>query len=255
MRIITNLLLGFALGIVAVQSVHAQIDSISTGVLTEEDSIIAMYNMKKTDPATMDFRFIYIDHEPQPATPASQLCNRIYKLQKDAAETGDPMIVYLSNDEAPIISFTNLADPDSALHRDKEDAFFHIIDEIQNIASHEVSATTDMEVIKSLIGAAGTYPLFDEVAGADTMRYKSITIDFYIGPRFWNLRHNDNIIAQLYAVLRLSKYMDLYPRRRLSFNVYKAKGQELNYPEGKPFGYHNKDGINDNPKVRIIKEY
>ena len=233
----------------------AQNDEVTAKIVSEEDSIIAVYNAKKTDAATMDFHFIYIDHEPQPATPASQLCNRIKKLRDNAAETGNALIIYLANEDNPFISFTNLSDPVPSMQRDSLNAFYEIIDEIQNIASHEVNPIADMDSIKRLIGAGGCYPLFDEVEKADTMRYKSVTIDFYIGPRFWNLRHNDNIIAQLYVLLRMSKYMKIYPRRRLSFNVYKAQGQELNYPKGMPFGMHNKDGINDNPKVNTIKEY
>lgn len=229
-------------------------DTLPAKQLSEEDSIIAVYNAKKTDPATMDFHFVYIDHEPQPATPATKLCTRIKKLRENAAETGNALVIYLANEDKPFLSFTNLPDPEG-LHRDHADAFYDIVDEIQNYTSHEVDAEVDMENFKKLIGGNGTYPLFDEVTGVDTMRYRSVTVDFYIGPRFWNLNHNDNVIAQCYMILRLAKYMKMYPRRRLAFDVFKAKGQELIYQEGKPFGLLNKDGINDNPKVNTIKEY
>ena len=242
-----------ALGVMAVLQVQAQSAEPVTQKPSEEDSVIAVYNTKKTDPATIDFHFVYIDHEPQPATPATQLCTRINKLRTNAAETGNALIVYLANEDTPLLSFTNVADPDGAQQRDSLEAFYEIIDASQSVPSHEVNSVSDVDSIKKLIGPSGAFPLFDEASGE--MRYKSVTIDFYVGPRFWNLRHNDNIIAQLYVILRLKDLMKKYQRKQLSFNVYKAQGQVLNYPEGKPFGLHNKDGINDNPKVNTIKEY
>ena len=239
--------------IVMLFEAKAQADHPSTNIMSESDSVIAAYNMQKTDPLTMDFHLVYIDHEAYPATPAS-LCNRLARLRRDAAETGNILIVYLANEDEPMLSFTNLADPDPTLHRDSLAAFNAIIDAIQDIPSHEPNATTDVEQLKGLIGIAGTYPIFDEVGNEGTIRYNSVTIDFYVGPRFWNLRYNDNIIAQIYSILRLSKYMKQYPRKTLQFNVYYATGQTLNYPEGMPFGIHNKDGINENPKVQP-KEY
>lgn len=220
------------------------------------DSISNENSVNNNDPLTKDFHLVYIDHEPSPATPATQLCTRIMKMRTNAVESGNPLVVYLANDDTPMISFTNLADPDPQLHRDSVEAFYDIVDALQNIGSHEVNSNTDVETLKGLIGIDGHFPMFDETNIEDVkLRYKSVTIDFYIGPRFWNLRYNDNIIAQLYTILRLSKYMKKFPRKSLSFNVYKAQGQTLKYPEGQPFGIHNKDGINDNPKVNVIKEY
>lgn len=231
----------------------AQTESIPTSIMSESDSLAAAYNTQKTDPSTLNFHLVYIDHEPYPATSPS-LCSRLARLRRDAAETSNILIVYLANEDEPLLSFTNIADPDPSLHRDSLAAFNEIIDAIQDIPSHEPNATTDVSLLKELIGIAGTYPIINEIGNEGTLRYNSVTIDFYIGPRFWNLRYNDNIIAQLYSILRLSKYMKQYPRKNLQFNVYYASGQTLKHPEGKPFGIHNKDGINDNPKVQP-KEY
>lgn len=235
--------------ITTLSGAKAQTNSLSTNIMSESDSVASAYNMKKTDPSTIDFHLVYIAHEPYPATPSS-LCSRLARQRRDAAETGNILIVYLANEDEPLLSFTNIADPDSTLLRDSLAAFNDIIDAIQDIPSHEPNAMTDISQLKGLIGIAGTYPIFDESGNEGVLRYNSVTIDFYVGPRFWNLRYNDNIIAQLYSILRLSKYMKQYPRKKLQFNVYYATGQTLKYPEGMPFGIHNKDGINDNPKVQ-----
>lgn len=223
----------------------------------EEDSVnavIAAYNAQKTDPATMDFHFVYIDHEAPPATPSAQLCTRIDKLRRDAAETGNPLIIYMANDEKPYLSFTNLTDPNPSLHRDSIEAFHDIIDVMQSVPSHEVDRETDLKNLTRLIGISGSYPLFDERGNEGTMRFKSVTIDFYIGPRFWRLKHNERLIGQLFTILNLSKYMNMYPRKKLSFNVFKAGNVELEYPEGKPFGDNGDINI-INEKLSLFKQY
>ena len=125
------------------------------------------------------FRFVYIDHEPD--TPVGLLCERLEKLHNDALEMGDKLIVYLANEDTPFVSFTNIESfPDSL------DIFYTIIDELQISTYHEVNPTIDNDSIKSLIGIEGRNPVFNE-NGPDWIRYASVSLDFYIGKRFWAL--------------------------------------------------------------------
>ena len=194
-----------------------------------------------------NFHFVYIDHEP--TTPVGQLCERINKLYNDAEEMGEALIVYLADETHPMISLTNVADSAAMGESGSKDAFYQIIDALQGEVYHEVS-TADAETIKKLIGQDGSFPLFAKT-DSGRMNYKSVTLDFYIGSRFWALRYNERIIAALFSSLKVAECLEKYPRAVFAFNVFKAKDDSLLYQEGKPFGLQNMDGIND--KLNIIE--
>lgn len=197
-----------------------------------------------------NFRFVYIDHEKK--TPVGEVCRRLEKLRNDALETGDKLIVYLANDEEPVISFTNLDDPDSTMHRNSQDAFFDVIDEMQHgMDYHWVNASTDTATIKRLIGSDGAFPLFYEKGSDELLRYASVCIDFYVGESFWFRHNNEKVIAYLYVSLQLPYYMERCPASELSLAVLKPKECELLYAEGMPFGMSNMGGINK--KISIIE--
>lgn len=198
--------------------------------------------------ANANFHFVYIDHEP--TTPVGELCRRISKLRNDALETGDKVIIYLANEDQPMISFINLKDPVSEMKRDSIGFFDIIIDELQSMNYHEVNKT-DLDTIKSIIGIDGTFPLFDEKGHDGQMNYKTVTIDFFIGKRFWALQYNEGIIGKLYESLRLAHYMKKYPITQLSFNIFKPESDQLIYSEGEPFG--SLAEINDAIKNEMIK--
>ena len=189
-----------------------------------------------------NFHFVYIDHEP--TTPVVKLCERIIKLYSDAKENSQPLIVYLSNGDEPYLVTANLASADSTA-QDTDAAFYQLIDELQRSVYHEVDEKADRTHVDALIGPEGKWPLFV----GDTMVYKSVTLDFYIGKRFWNLYYNEEIIARLFLSLNISKFWDRYPRTQLAFNVFKAKGEQLHYSEGNPFGMHNYENINSKLSV------
>ena len=117
---------------------------------------------------THHFHFIYIDHEPD--TPIGLLCKRVEKLHNDVLETGDKLIVYLSNEESPLISYTNIENK-----KDSISTFYKIIDELQGSTYHEVNSSIDNDSIKSLIGIDGLIPIFKE-GDSDLMQYASVSL-------------------------------------------------------------------------------
>lgn len=252
MKNISFRLLSVLLFVIACPSAYAQESLYEDSAAVVEESLeAAVDSMAVAVDSTenYNFHFVYIDHEP--TTPIGELCRRISKLHNDAVETGDKVIIYLANEDQPIISFTNLKDPVDGLHRDSVGFFDFLIDELQSINYHEVYST-DLDTIKAFIGIDGKFPLFDEKSDDRQMNYKSVAIDFYIGKRFWALHYNENVIAQLFESLRIPYYMKKYPVSQLSFNVFKPENDLLIYPEGQPFGLHDLGGIN---KTINIIEY
>ncbi len=197
-----------------------------------------------------NFHFVYIDHES--STPVSKICRYLIKIYNDAQETGDKLVIYLANEEKPFISFMNIADPSIDLHRDSLRYFEEIIDELQNVNYHDVYADVDLNIIKQLLGIDGSIPLFKEVDYEERLSFKSVTMDFYIGKRFWALNYNEAIIANLFVSLQIPKFMKKYPVTSLAFNVFKPEGEQLEYPERMPFGQNNLENINE---VINIKAY
>ena len=213
----------------------------------DNDTVSAETPVVVTESKPTNFHFVYIDHEP--TTPIDVLCKRLKTYRNNALETGDALIIYMANEEQPLVSFTNLSETDT-LHRDSEDNYYNIIDELQETSYHEVSASNDLKYIKRLIAVDGLFPLFDD-SDEEQMLYKSVAIDFYIGRRFWALHYNEDVIAQLYVSLQLKKFMDKYPFTKLSFNVFKPKGEELNTINSQLFGSHDIEGISQ--KIRILE--
>ena len=186
---------------------------------------------KAQDYSTMNLHFVYIDHEP--STPVNQLCERMRTLRDDAIEIDDALIIYLADGKQSLISFTNLKDI-YGKDRDTNDAFVSIIAALQDANSHDVIANEDRKNILRL---------FDEYnfIGEDgSFKFSSVTMDFYVGSGFWALGNNEKVISHLFVDFDVSSL----PKDKFVFNVFRPKGETLDYPEGKPFGNKNIDGIN-----------
>ena len=187
-------------------------------------------DIKAQDYSTTNLHVVYIDHET--TTPVSRLNNRLSTLRRDLGEVNDALIVYLANGSSPLVSLLNLPDA-TGRNRDKEDAMNAIYDALQNVNSHNIIEREDRRLLLRL---------FDEFNFVDEngqLRFRNVTIDFYVGPSFWALGY-EKIISHLYVVLGIAKF----PKERFAFNIFKPKGVNLGYPEGKPFGDANIDGIN-----------
>lgn len=189
------------------------------------------------DYSTTNLHVVYIDHET--STPVTRLSNRLRVLRDDAIEVDDALIIYMANGSTPLVSLTNLPDT-TGRDRNKEDAMYAIFDALQNVNSHNVIEREDRRLLLRL------FDEFNFVDDNDKLRFKNVTIDFYIGPSFWALGY-EKIISHLYVALGSAKF----PKERFAFNVFKPKNTELGYSDGKPFGDGNLDGINQ--KLNIFE--
>lgn len=196
-----------------------------------------------------DFYFVYIDHEP--STP-STLVEKLDEVRSRVLDNEDILIIYMANGDEPIVSFTNVKDPDPGMHRDSSDAYNDIIDELQSAPFHEASIN-DADHISKIIGKEGAYPLFNEQAPDDPIIYRTVTFRFFVGEQFWFKGYNEEVIARLYEKLNLNKHMKFYVRTVLAYEMWRSKDIKLpNEDFGSPrFGRHNIGGINDNQKIRF----
>ena len=204
-------------------------------------TILALVNsvcINAQDYSKMNFHFVYIDHES--STPVNKLCQRIRTLRDDAIEVEDALIIYLSDGRQSLMSFTNLHDVHGK-NRDKSEAFTGIIDALQNANSHEVIAREDR---KNILKLFEEHNFVDEEG---RLRFNSVVMDFYVGPKFWTLGNNEKVISHLYVDLDIESFS----QEELTFNVFKSKEEVLNYPDGMPFGDNNINGINQ--KLRILE--
>lgn len=197
--------------------------------------VIAL-SAKAQDYSKMNLHFIYIAHET--STPVNKLCERIRTVRDDALEVEDALIIYLSDGVLSPVSLTNLKDQ-SGLHRDSPESYTDIIAALQDFNSHNVVARNDRT---NLLNLFDEYNFLDE---SGRLRFNSVIMDFYVGSSFWLLGNNEKIIAHLFTAFDAARF----PKDCFSFNVYKPKGEKLNFVEGMPFGDNNIDGINSKLKI------
>lgn len=183
-----------------------------------------------------DLMFIYVDHEV--TTPVNKLCNDLKELRDDAIEQETSLVIYLSNDIHPMVSFTNLPDINNEYSGD--DVFNDIIGALQESHAHDVNSQTDLNLIMKIL---------DDIALVDDnnqLGYREATLEFYVGPTFWNLNNNENLLGRLYFAMEF----DELTKGNLYFNVKAPKGVSLTYYDGMPYGIKNVNGIN---KCRIAE--
>lgn len=185
------------------------------------------------DYSKTNLHVIYIDHET--STPVARLSERLREQRNDAIEVDDAFIVYMADGSKPLVSLVNLPDTKG---RDKEEAMYAIFDALQNVNSHNIIESEDRRLLLEL------FDEFNFVDENNKVRFNNVTIDFYIGPSFWVLGY-EKIISHLYVALEVAKF----PKERFAFNIFKPKGIKLDYPEGKPFGVGNLDGINQELRI------
>ena len=198
-------------------------------------------------------QFVYIDHEV--TTPTDVLNERMTQRFYDVGEFPDheALILYLSNGRRSPVAFVNLKEYAtesqlrnltlSGLPRDTEDAFKGVLETMNNANSHDVDPLIDIGNILNLFEQLN---VFDENG---TLNFKTLKLDFYIGPKFWLLRNNEKVIARLYALFQQG--LPDADKEKISFNIFKPQGTKLDYVEGKPFGETNLNGINE--KLQIME--
>lgn len=189
-----------------------------------------------------NYQFVYIDHEIN--TPVNQLCAKLKELYEFAEETGDVLIIYLStgnpSEEHRILSLKNIKDV-SGKDLDKEKAFNNIIGALQNSNYHAVNPKAD---VNNIINLFDTYRYQDE-KGAIT--YKSVKLNFYVGSRFWQHGYNYLVLSYLYSLLDVENM----PKGVFSYNIMISRSDKPVYPEGKPFGDTNLQGINEKTNITL----
>lgn len=188
------------------------------------------------DSSRKNLHFVYIDHEI--STPVSRLCQRLQSFHNDALEVGDVLVIYLSDNQHPFYSFTNLKDATDQ-KRDSKNAFNSIIEALQNSNSHAVSARDDRHFILNL------FEDYNFVDDSGQLLYQTVTFDFYVGSSFWMMGNNEKIIAHLFVAFNAASYT----RDKFAFNIYKPREVQLNYQEDMPFGDNDIDGINNKLSV------
>lgn len=189
-----------------------------------------------------NYQFVYIDHEVN--TPVNQLCAKLKELYEFAEETGDVLIIYLStgnpSEEHRILSLKNIKDV-TGKDLDTEKSFNNIIGALQNSNYHAVNPKAD---VNNIINLFDTYRYQDE-KGAIT--YKSVKLNFYVGSRFWQHGYNYLVLSYLYSLLDVEKM----PKGVFSYNIMISRSDKPVYPEGKPFGDTNLQGINEKVNITL----
>lgn len=178
------------------------------------------------DKGSRKFCFVYIAHDVN--TPKQRLIDRLKMHQNEAYEEGEDVIFYLASGDDPIVVEYNVG-------KDNKEAFDEVlVGEINERISHDVDAIGDVERILELIDKAD---IMDENRN---LKYYSVEFDFFVNPKFWTLGNNETVIGQLYYALDVPKVQG----SPIKFMLYEAKEDRVSYPEGKPFGDMNPDGIN-----------
>lgn len=173
-----------------------------------------------------DFTFVYIAHDTD--TPTQQLINKLKDIRKDAVQTRNPIVFFLSAGDNPVVVRINMKDDN---RNDFEEV---LLRELNEKDSHDIISSVDVQQICDLFNAED----FDN--GDGELAYSSVSMDFYVSPKFWELQNNEKIISTLYFALELEKY----PASDLYFNVIRSKNDQFNIDMEKPFGDKNLGGLN-----------
>lgn len=191
---------------------------------------------------TKNYQFVYIDHEVN--TPVNQLCTKLKELYGFAEETGDALIIYLStgihSEGYCMLSLKNLKDV-TEKNLDTEEAFNNIIGALQNANYHAVDPKAD---VNNIINLFDTYSYQDENG---SLTYKNVKLNFYVGSRFWTYGYEYMVLSYLYSLLDVVNM----PKGVFTYNVMISHSDKPKYPEGKPFGDINLQGINENVKITL----
>lgn len=154
-------------------------------------------------------------------------------------DVDDALILYLSDGRTSLTSFTNLKD-EYGKNRDNRNAFDEIIAALEDANSHDVIAATDISNILQL------FEEYNFINSDGSFVYNSVTFDFYVGTNFWSLGNNEKVIAHLFEAFSMKSL----PKDKFTINIFKPRTDHPKYPEGKPFGDNNIEGINQ--VVRIM---
>ena len=180
--------------------------------------------------SSKNYTFIYIAHDV--STPIDRLSDKLREAYREAVQFDNIAIFYMSNGRDPIIVKVLPNGNDN-----REDFEKVLMNELQEMNSHDVDSEIDAEAIIDLLSE-------NDFESYNYIHYALVNLDFYIGSLFWTLGDNENIISRVYFVLDIAKFK----YQNLAFNIYcnEEDFDKLNYEEGKPFGDKNVSSINSN---------
>ena len=227
------------------------------------------------------YRFIYVAHDDESMidydvdmqTLRSELSNLYERIQEGF---NDPSIFYLSNgivfsEGDDILRIQGLGEDDDNLvkdtirtgtpvvirmyvdsirdNRNRFDTDF--MGEIQKYRSHDVKTDVDLTNILHILQED------DFLTENGKLRYKSVSFEFYIYPRFWEQKLHEKLIAALYFVLDVGRLRS--EKYDIRFNIHHMMGDVSKRPsywqkQKADFGLWNISGINEAyPSVQLMQ--
>lgn len=202
-------------------------------------SLFTMADLSAQDnaPNTKDLplNFIYISHDRTTNTTAlTRTLKEIYDIAYDPYQsaTAVPHIFYLADDVSPKVIYMNIGKNNfKEFERD-------ILGEIGNSMSHNVLPGFDVD---SIIKIFNDIDFLDEDGN---LQFYSFSMKFYVSREFWEQGFNESLIAYLYWVMGMDKYMPNPDLWQYSFEVFCSKSEEPYVDMTKPFGDSNLSDIN-----------
>ena len=174
-----------------------------------------------------EFSFYYIAHDRN--TNVQQLSLELQQQFDNLKEYDNVGVFYLANGEEPIIIKVNTPNENG-----KE--FPHLIGEIQEKLSHDISPDYDVNRIISL---------FDDTPFVDDGRkllYTSVNWNYYVTSSFWSMNYNESIIGSLYWIMN----MDELRKDEFYLNILRSPDDVIEFDRNKAIGDKNYSDINRN---------
>lgn len=165
--------------------------------------------------------FVYIAHDEN--TAVSVLTGRLKRLYENAVDLPEEnaVIFYLPNGESPITVRVNTAN-------DNRNDFGSIIDELQSKRSHDVDRYTDLARIQEIFEE-------NDIVDADgNPRFRSVEFLYYVNSTFWDMGNHEFIIASLFWIMDMEKYVK---SNYMRVNIFYGKDDAVRFNENEPFGH------------------
>ena len=176
-----------------------------------------------------NLRIVFIDHEP--SLPTNDIIRYIRKIRASALENDNSLIIYMPNNQDPIISLVNLKDPNG--EKDNPETFDRLCEAL-NLPSHNKEPWFDRRSIIKLFSDFG-------IMGEDgELQFAAVRMEFYLTSEFWKLGYNETIVAPIFFALNGDELL----KKDFNFDVYINPKDKPIYEEGKPFGFSNLGNIN-----------
>lgn len=165
--------------------------------------------------------FVYIAHDGNTST--VKLIDRLKEMYDDARNNpqGNAVIFYLPNGNYPITVRMNTG-------KDNPEDFANIVEDIQKKRSHDVEKDVDLKKIQEIFNET------DIVDRYGHLKYSSVTWTYYVNSTFWELGNNENIIAALYWIMDMERYIK---EGYLTVDMFYCEDTDvLPFDETLPFG-------------------